>query len=128
MCVTTCSWDEWMCFNRVPPGFHNTHAGTLSCASIVITITHVNVTATERVHSSSWSQFATSRNYGHPYISFVRFTNYSVFMKLLFVVRIRSIKMLRPSGIQLYYLLTYGAELFLRSCQVCSHSENSQQF
>jgi hypothetical protein len=27
-----------------------------------------------------------------------------------------------------YYLLTYGAEPFLRSCQLCSHSENSQQF
>jgi hypothetical protein len=26
------------------------------------------------------------------------------------------------------YLLTYGAEPFLRSCQLCSHSENSQQF
>jgi hypothetical protein len=25
------------------------------------------------------------------------------------------------------YLLTYGAEPFLRSCQLCSHSENSQQ-
>jgi hypothetical protein len=24
--------------------------------------------------------------------------------------------------------LTYGAEPFLRSCQLCSHSENSQQF
>jgi hypothetical protein len=24
------------------------------------------------------------------------------------------------------YLLTYGAEPFLRSCQLCSHSENSQ--
>jgi hypothetical protein len=28
----------------------------------------------------------------------------------------------------LTYLLTYGAEPFLRSCQLCSHSENSQQF
>jgi hypothetical protein len=27
----------------------------------------------------------------------------------------------------LTYLLTYGAEPFLRSCQLCSHSENSQQ-
>jgi hypothetical protein len=26
-----------------------------------------------------------------------------------------------------FYLLTYGAEPFLRSCQLCSHSENSQQ-
>jgi hypothetical protein len=26
------------------------------------------------------------------------------------------------------YLLMYGAETFLRSCQLCSHSENSQQF
>jgi hypothetical protein len=26
------------------------------------------------------------------------------------------------------YLLTYGAETFLRSCQLCSHSEISQQF
>jgi hypothetical protein len=26
------------------------------------------------------------------------------------------------------YLLTYGAEPFLRSCQLCSHSGNSQQF
>jgi hypothetical protein len=25
------------------------------------------------------------------------------------------------------YLLTYGAEPFLRSCQLCSHSENSQE-
>jgi hypothetical protein len=25
-------------------------------------------------------------------------------------------------------LLTYGAEPFLRSCQLCSHSGNSQQF
>jgi hypothetical protein len=25
-------------------------------------------------------------------------------------------------------LLTYGAEPFLRSCPLCSHSENSQQF
>jgi hypothetical protein len=28
----------------------------------------------------------------------------------------------------LNYLLTYGVEPFLRSCQMCSHSENSQQF
>jgi hypothetical protein len=28
----------------------------------------------------------------------------------------------------LTYLLTYGAEPFLRSCQLCSHSEHSQQF
>jgi hypothetical protein len=26
-----------------------------------------------------------------------------------------------------FYLLAYGAEPFLRSCQLCSHSENSQQ-
>jgi hypothetical protein len=26
------------------------------------------------------------------------------------------------------YLFTYGAEPFLRSCQLCSHSQNSQQF
>jgi hypothetical protein len=26
------------------------------------------------------------------------------------------------------YLLTYGVEPFLRSCQMCSHSGNSQQF
>jgi hypothetical protein len=26
------------------------------------------------------------------------------------------------------YLLMYGAEPFLRSCQLCSQSENSQQF
>jgi hypothetical protein len=26
------------------------------------------------------------------------------------------------------YLLMYGAEPFLRSCQLCSHSGNSQQF
>jgi hypothetical protein len=25
-------------------------------------------------------------------------------------------------------ILTYGAEPFLRSCQLCSHSGNSQQF
>jgi hypothetical protein len=25
-------------------------------------------------------------------------------------------------------LLMYGAELFLRNCQLCSHSGNSQQF
>jgi hypothetical protein len=29
---------------------------------------------------------------------------------------------------QLTYLLTYGAEPLLRSCQLCSHSDNSQQF
>jgi hypothetical protein len=29
---------------------------------------------------------------------------------------------------RLTYLLTYGAEFFLRSCQLCSHSGNSQQF
>jgi hypothetical protein len=28
----------------------------------------------------------------------------------------------------LTYLLMYGAETFLRSCQLCSHSGNSQQF
>jgi hypothetical protein len=28
----------------------------------------------------------------------------------------------------LTYLLTYGDESFLRSCQLCSHSGNSQQF
>jgi hypothetical protein len=28
----------------------------------------------------------------------------------------------------LTYLLMYGAEPFLRSCQLCSHSGNSQQF
>jgi hypothetical protein len=28
----------------------------------------------------------------------------------------------------LTYLLTYGAETFLRSCQLCSHSGNSQQY
>jgi hypothetical protein len=27
-----------------------------------------------------------------------------------------------------YILVTYGAEPFLRSCQLCSHSGNSQQF
>jgi hypothetical protein len=27
-----------------------------------------------------------------------------------------------------YLLTTYGTELFLRSCQLCSHSGNSQQF
>jgi hypothetical protein len=30
--------------------------------------------------------------------------------------------------ISITYLLTYGAESFLRSCQLCSHSGNSQQF
>jgi hypothetical protein len=30
--------------------------------------------------------------------------------------------------VALTYLLTYGAEPFLRSCHLCSHSENSQQF
>jgi hypothetical protein len=34
----------------------------------------------------------------------------------------------RTTLIILTYLLTYGAEPFLRSCQLCSHSENSQQF
>jgi hypothetical protein len=37
----------------------------------------------------------------------------------------------RPSlrrKVTLTYLRTYGAEPFLRSCQLCSHSENSQQY
>jgi hypothetical protein len=30
--------------------------------------------------------------------------------------------------VSLSYLLSYGAEPFLRSCQLCSHSGNPQQF
>jgi hypothetical protein len=30
--------------------------------------------------------------------------------------------------LKLTYLLTYGAEPYLRSCQLCSHSRNSQNF
>jgi hypothetical protein len=33
-----------------------------------------------------------------------------------------------PVSLLLTYLLMYGAEPFLRSCQLCSHSGNSQQF
>jgi hypothetical protein len=36
--------------------------------------------------------------------------------------------LLRRPTLLLAYLLMYGAEPFLRSCQLCSHSGKSQQF
>jgi hypothetical protein len=35
---------------------------------------------------------------------------------------------LQSKNIPSQYLLTFGAEPFLRNCQLCSHSGNSQQF
>jgi hypothetical protein len=53
-----------------------------------------------------------------------------VIRKLIYLQQVKetSFSSAKVSHAKLTYLLMYGAETFLKSCQLCSHSGNSQQF